>query len=411
MLASLCYNPARMRVRHLSLTNFRLYARLEAALPPGPLILLGANAQGKTSLLEALYYLATGESHHAASDRQLINFLALRSEPQPFARLVAEVEIRREVRRLEIRLIQDTNGNSEGRLRKEVYVNGAKKRVGDLAGLVNVVLFLPQDMAIVEGSPSDRRRYLDLTLAQVEAGYAAALTEYGKALSQRNALLKLLQDGGGAPDQLDFWDEQLCTHGALLLTARAAALAEIEALAAPLHRALTAGTDGLRLAYHPAFDAAAAPDGQLGLPLDVPVHRAGIEAKEIKARLQDRLRATRGEEIARGMTLIGPHRDELRFIANGIDLGTYGSRGQARTAVLALKLAEMEWMRARTGEWPLLLLDEVLAELDLSRRRDLLGRIAEAEQCVLTTTDLALFPQEFREKTAVWNVQNGQISM
>lgn len=397
-----------MRVRHLSLTNFRLYARLESTLPAGPLILVGANAQGKTSLLEALFYLATAQSHHAASDRQLINFLALH-EAQPYARIVAEVETRRQVLRVEIRLIVETTGG-EGRLRKEILVNGVKKRLSDLAGRVNVVLFLPQDMAIVEGSPSDRRRYLDLALAQVDARYSFALGEYAKVLAQRNALLKQLQDKGGNADQLDFWDERLCEHGGLIMAARIAALAELEAIAAPLHRDLTAGADSLRLAYHPAFDPTAAPEGQLGLPLQVPVHQVGLSAQDIRARLRQKLQAARAEEIARGMTLTGPHRDELRFIAGGVDVGTYGSRGQARTAVLALKLAEMEWMRRRSGEWPILLLDEVLAELDGNRRRDLLGRLNGADQVVLTTTDLGLFPPEFRTLATVWTIQNGAVA-
>ena len=350
-----------MRVRHLSLTNFRLYARLEADLPAGPLILVGANAQGKTSLLEAIYYLATAQSHHAASDRQLINFLAL-SETQPFAKIVAEVARGDELKRIDIRLILDPGGNpaerplrsasgtfggaggGEARLRKEFYLNGVKKRLSELAGLVNVVLFLPQDLAMIEDAPADRRRYLDLTLCQVNPAYNFALGEYGKVLTQRNALLKLLQDNpghGGAEAQLDFWDVQLCEYGALIIAARTAALADLEALASPLHRDLTAGSDGLRLAYHPAFDPAAPSNGQIGLPLDVPVHRVGILEAEIQERLKQKLRATRAEEIARGATLSGPHRDEVRFIANGIDVGTYGSRGQARTAVLALKLAEM----------------------------------------------------------------------
>ena len=397
-----------MRVRHISLTNFRLYARLESPLPAGPLILVGANAQGKTSLLEALFYLATAQSHHAASDRQLIHFLALH-EAQPFARIVAEVETRRETLRVEIRLVVDPAAGPDGRLRKDVLINGVKKRVSDLAGRVNVVLFLPQDMAIVEGAPGDRRRYLDLALAQVDPAYHAALGEYAKVLSQRNALLKQLQDRGGAPDQLEFWDGKLCELAGLLMAARIAALAELEALAGPLHRDLTAGTDGLRLAYHPAFDPAEAPEGQLGLPLTVPVHQVGLSAAEIETRLAAKLRACRAEEISRGATLYGPHRDEIRFIANGLDVGTYGSRGQARTAVLALKLAETAWMRARSGEWPLLLLDEVLAELDASRRRDLLSRLAGAEQCVMTTTDLNLFPEEFRAQAAIWTIQNGRV--
>ncbi len=400
-----------MVIRHLSLTNFRLYARLEASLPRGPLVLVGANAQGKTSLLEALYYLATGQSHHATSDRQLINFLALSSEPLPFAKIVAEAasQLESTPKRLEIRLVLDPSQTGEGRLRKEVLVNGVKRRLSDLAGQVNVVLFLPQDLTIIEGSPSDRRRYLDLALSQVDPTYSFALTEYGKVLTQRNALLKQLQERGGGDAQLEFWDERLGEHGALIFTARAAALMELEGLASAIHRDLTRGADGLRLAYHPAYDPAAAPDGQLGLPLDVPVHRVGLTPAEVQAGLVDKLRATRSEEIARGATLSGPHRDEIRFLAGGIDLGTYGSRGQARTAVLALKLAEVDWMRAKTGEWPVLLLDEVLAELDASRRGELLARLGGAEQVVMTTTDRGLFPPGFVERAALWEVEGGRI--
>jgi len=400
-----------MLIRHLSLTNFRLYARLEAGLPAGPLILVGANAQGKTSLLEAVYYLATGQSHHATSDRQLINFLTLRTESLPFARIVAEAVGQQDAtpKRLEIRLILDPTQTGESRLRKEVLVNSVKRRVSDLAGQVNGVLFLPQDLTIIEGSPSDRRRYIDLALGQVDPTYAFALSEYSKVLTQRNALLKQLQERGGPDGQLEFWDERLCEHGALIFNARAAALADLETLASAIHRDLTRGADGLRLAYHPAYDPAGAPEGQLGLPLDVPVHRVGLATADVQAGLRQRLQATRAEELARGMTLCGPHRDEIRFLANGIDLGTYGSRGQARTAVLALKLAEVEWMRTQSGEWPILLLDEVLAELDVNRRRELLARLGGAEQCLLTTTDLTLFPPDFVARATVWEVEAGRI--
>ncbi|MEK7312625.1 MAG: DNA replication and repair protein RecF, partial [Chloroflexota bacterium] len=214
-----------MRVAHLSLTNFRNYTRLEADLPAGPLILVGRNAQGKTSLLESIYYLATASSPHATTDKQLIHWLALRTDPRPFLKIVAEVHTAHEIRRVDIRIeVEDALAGAarEQRLKKTVLVNGLKRRTGDLHGAVNVVLFLPQDMALVEGAPSDRRRYLDSTLCQIDPVYALALGEYQKILTQRNALLKQLQDrNGNGAAELEFWDGELCRHGATLIAARA----------------------------------------------------------------------------------------------------------------------------------------------------------------------------------------------
>ena len=290
-----------MHVRHLSLTNFRNYARLDADLPAGPLLLVGDNAQGKTSLLEAIYYLTAAASPHAASDRQLINFRAQR-ESQPFARIRAEIVTRDQHKRIEIRLIEEAVGPLETRLKKEVYVNGVRKKVGDLAGQFNAVLFLPQDMAVVEGPPTGRRGYLDSTLAQVSRPYADGLAEYNKIISQRNALLKQLGEKGGDPEQLDFWDEQLTRHGALIVQTRAAALDELERLAVPLHRALTRNAETLRLSYRPSYDPAAATNGQIELPMDLPVERGGIALDEIRAGLLRKLRENRADEIAAGQS-------------------------------------------------------------------------------------------------------------
>ncbi|MEK6575452.1 MAG: DNA replication/repair protein RecF [Chloroflexota bacterium] len=404
-----------MRVAHLSLTNFRNYTRLEADLPAGPLILVGRNAQGKTSLLESIYYLATASSPHATTDKQLIHWLALRTDPRPFLKIVAEVHTAHEIRRVDIRIeVEDALAGAarEQRLKKTVLVNGLKRRTGDLHGAVNVVLFLPQDMALVEGAPSDRRRYLDSTLCQIDPVYALALGEYQKILTQRNALLKQLQDrNGNGAAELEFWDGELCRHGATLIAARAKALEEIERFAASIHRELTEGAEHLRLAYHPAFDPLDSDTPQLTFGLDVPVTRAGVAPEIIAQSLREKLEATRRQEIERGMTLTGPHRDDLRFLASGIDLGIYGSRGQGRTAVLSLKLAEMAWMTEKAGEPPILLLDEVLAELDPQRRRDLLKRVGGVEQSVMTTTDLNLFEAGFVEKALVWRVTSGTISM
>ena len=399
-----------MRIGDLSLTNFRNYRRFESRLPSGPLILVGRNAQGKTSLLEAIHYLAAANSPHAGSDRQLIHWLALREEPHPFMRIRAEVLLAGETSIVEVRLELRANGAERDlRLKKTVLVDGLKRRVRELSGVVNVVMFLPQDMVLVEGSPGDRRRYLDATISQVDSTYANAAREYAKVLAQRNALLKNLQERQGTVDQLEFWDEILCAQGATLIARRARALEEIEQYAGALQQELTSEGEHLRLAYRPSYDPTEPPGGQLELGLDSGVRRAAIADAELAAGMLARLRELRREEMQRGMTLVGPHRDEFRFMLSGIDLGEFGSRGQARTAVLALKLAEMAWMRDRSGEWPLLLLDEVLAELDPQRRHDLMQRINGAEQVLLTTADLDMVAPQFRSQARVWRVSAGTV--
>ncbi len=165
----------------------------------------------------------------------------------------------------------------------------------------------------------------------------------------------------------------------------------------------------LRLNFQPAYDPLPSPEGQIGLKLTTEIDRSSLKLDEIRTGFLARLKQVRSEEIARGLTTIGPHRDELRFLANGIDLGDYGSRGQVRTALLAIKLAEVTWMKERTGEWPVILLDEVMSELDLQRRADLLNYTGAGEQVLFTATDAKMFPAEFVESAQVWRVENGSI--
>nr|NIM67827.1 AAA family ATPase [Armatimonadota bacterium] len=196
-----------MRLNHLSLTNFRNFVRLETELAEGLTLVVGANAQGKTSLLESIYYLTGARSPHAANDRQLINFLGLQ-EASPFSRVMGEVSRGDRLHRIEIRILLEAAGPmGEKRTRKEIHINGLKRRVRDLAGGFNAVMFLPQDLRILEGSPGERRRYLDATISQADPLYAESLAEYAKVLSQRNALLKQLQEENGDEGQLTFWDE------------------------------------------------------------------------------------------------------------------------------------------------------------------------------------------------------------
>jgi DNA replication and repair protein RecF len=434
-----------MRLTRIALSNFRNYTRVDLPLPAGPILLHGGNAQGKTTLLEAIYYLATTKSPHTNNDRQLLNWYANGSENLvAVGRLTAEVAPAHEARprQLEMRLIREQSHRwGDASFRREVLVNGVKVRLMDLLGHLNVVLFLPEDVALVSAPPAERRRYLDITLCQVDRRYCQALSQYNKVLSQRNALLRTLQEerrGPAAAEQLQPWDQQLARLGALILLRRARMISELERQAGQIHfRDLTGEAESLRLIYQPRLqlnnNAAAngrpaappsspAPDdgrgkgsNQLSLfkpgAVDDP---AGWLLKrsegELATVLHDALRANHPLEVQRGSTLVGPHRDDVRFQVNGRDLADYGSRGQQRTAVLALKLAEAIWMEARTGERPVLLLDEVLAELDRTRRALLLDHIGAAEQAILTATDPTMFTASFLAQATQMEVADGRIT-
>jgi len=399
-----------MFLKHLSLTNFRNFTRLDVDIPRRVVVLVGANAQGKTSVLEAVYFLAAFTSFQTHADRQIINFDEARNNSLTVTRLIADYQRGNSKHRLEARLILEPMGvvNSQ-RLRKEVLLDGVKKHVSEVIGHFNAVIFVPQMSQIIEGAPEDRRRYLNLALAQSTPMYARVLSEYNQALTQRNALLKSLSERGGSGDQLEVWDDALTRLGAQIILWRIEAVQQIERLASRVHHELTHGAEILRLSYEPAFDPLPKPNGQLGLKISTIVDRSGLELKEIQTSFLERLRGLRNEEIARGVTTIGPHRDELRFLANNIDLADYGSRGQVRTTLLALKLAEVSWMKERTGEWPVILLDEVMAELDVQRRADLLKYVSESEQVLFTTTDLNMFSPEFIQNVDVWKVESGRV--
>ncbi len=398
-----------MYLKHLSLTNFRSFTRLDIDLPKRVVLLVGGNAQGKTSILEAIYFLAAFTSFQTNTDRQLVNFLAAR-EALAVTRLVAEYQRGKARHRLEVRLILEPAGVVNGqRLRKEILLDGVRKQAGDAIGHFNAVIFVPQMSAIIEDGPEERRRYLNLAISQANPTYARVLSEYTQALGQRNALLKALNERGGDARQLQVWDETLAKSGAQIIHWRIQAVQEIERVAARVHHELTHGSEVLRMAYEPAYDPLPRPSGQIGLNLDTVVDRSSLKLDEIQSGFSEKLEQLRGEEIARGVTTIGPHRDEIRFYANGIDLGDYGSRGQIRTTLLSLKLAEVEWMKDRTGEWPVILLDEVMAELDLQRRADLLSYVDKSEQVLFTTTDMNLFANEFTDTAEKWKVQDGTV--
>lgn len=405
-----------MAIRHLSLSNFRNYARLELSLPAAPVVLHGRNAQGKTSLLEALFYLITAHSPYTRHDRQLIHW-RMEQEPLPYARVAAEFDGQQGARqRLEATLLLESQADGRRRLRRQLKLNGVEKRVVDVVGLLQVVLFLPQDLTLVEGAPAERRRFLDTALAQVDADYLRARQAFERLLPQRNALLRRLAETRGDPQQLSFWDERLAETGARLIFARQRLLRELESAAARAHADLSGGEEVLQFRYLPGF----APEQRAG-EMDAPA-LPGLDlsseptVEEIAALYAEQLREERASSILRGVTLSGPHRDELRFLINGRDGGDFGSRGQARSIVLALKLAELAWLRERCGRPPLLLLDEVVAELDARRRSYLLARLMgedegppERPQTLMTTAELAVFDERFLARARVWEVRGGMV--
>jgi DNA replication and repair protein RecF len=201
----------------------------------------------------------------------------------------------------------------------------------------------------------------------------------------------------------------LARHGAFIMWERIRAIREMEEEAKRVHYDLTNGQEVLRLDYQPAFEPLAQPEGQMALPVSAVTDRSGLSVEEIEAGLLAALQGKQREEIARGVTTLGPHRDELRFLSNQIDLGDFGSRGQGRTALLAMKLAEVTWLHQRTGDWPVLLLDETLSELDTQRRADLLSALAKCDQAILTSTDLNMFAPDFVNSHPVWRVDHGMV--
>jgi DNA replication and repair protein RecF len=391
-------------LRELSLVNFRNYVRL-ALVPGAPLtVLRGDNGQGKSNLLEAIYFLATTRSSRAGSDRELVHWRA-RRDTIPFARLEARIARRDVELHVEIVVRADPDTSNEAAqesanvpamppVAKQIKMNGLPTRAVDLVGQVNVVLFTPDDVALVAGAPAGRRRYLDITNSQVSGPYLRALQRYNRVVVQRNSLLRQLRERRQPRAVLEVWNDELVARGAVVVARRLQTIAALNEQIGPLYRQLGGHQATLELAYHPSsFPAEATPSG----------------VDEVAELYRVRLAETMPREIEAGVSLVGPHRDDFSFMVDGVDLHTYGSRGQQRLAVLALKLSEGEFMRRETDESPILLLDDVLSELDPTRRGFVLEQAGREGQTLITTTDLADFPPRFLAQAAVFEVAGGTV--
>jgi DNA replication and repair protein RecF len=406
-----------MHLSHLSLTHFRNYQHLELDFPERVTLLQGENAQGKTNLLEAIFYLATSKPVHAQTEREVVDWRAA-EEPIPYSRVAGHVQNEQGELDLEILLSPRTDNANFTKL---VKINGVSRRSMDLVGQLRAVLFLPEDIKLVDGTPGERRRYLDIALCQIDRTYLRALSSYQKVLAQRNSLLRALCEAEARPAaestdaQLGFWDEQLVQHGSLVVARRQQFASQLNQSASQRHAELSGGRETLELHYLPTFNPGYLSDDDFVRLTDErtgnwpTVAPAALDAATVAEHYFAKLRSRRSRELAAGTTLYGPHRDDLRFVANSRNLRTFGSRGQQRTAALALKLAEITVSTATTGVTPVLLLDDVMSELDAHRRQTLLTALHNTQQAIITTTDLTDFTPEFRAAAQLLHVQNGTV--
>ncbi len=338
-----------MTVKRLAVENFRPYEKAELCPAPGVTLLYGGNAQGKTALIEALYLCCTGRSHRTNRDLELIR------TGQMFTRVTVEAERRDGRHDVEILL-------RPGEKKRLMIGGSVATRSGDLMGHVTGVLFSPEDLRMVKDGPAERRRFVDMELSQMRPSYYAALQRYNRALLQRGTLLKT-----GDLSCLDAWDEQLAKTGAEIMRARVGFVEKLAEIARGVHKSISGG-ERLEIEYRPG--AKVEPNAEALLRL---------------------LQESRSQDLRRMTTSVGPHRDDLAFMIADSDARAYGSQGQQRTLALALKLSELEVMRMETGEYPVLMLDDVMSELDPDRRRLLLERLTGVQTLIASTdpTDLA----------------------
>lgn len=367
-----------MHVAHLSLTDFRSYAAVELALEPGVTSLIGPNGQGKTNLVEALGYVATLASHRAAQDAPLVRVGAERA--------VVRVQVVRDGRPTLVEIEV-----TPGRANRARVNRGPVPRAREVLGLLRTVLFAPEDLALVKGEPAQRRQFLDDLLVARAPRYAGVRQDYERVVRQRSALLKsagaAIRRGQGDVRTLDVWDQHLATTGAELLAGRLRLVTE---LAEPVRRAYEWVSQG-------QGDTASSYRSALGEDLLVQVSGAPAGGRELlQARLLEATSRMRSTELDRGVCLVGPHRDDLMLTLGAMPAKGYASHGESWSYALALRLASYELLRHEAGGDPVLVLDDVFAELDVGRRGRLAELVADAEQVVVT----AAVPEDVPETLA-----------
>jgi DNA replication and repair protein RecF len=362
----------------LSLRNYRNYEEIEIETKERVNLFVGPNAQGKTNLLEAIYVAAITKSHRTSKDKELIRW------GESASILHAEVQKKYGLYKLDLSITQQG---------KKAKINGLEQRkLSDFIGTMNVVMFAPEDLEIVKGAPGIRRRFLDMELGQVQPGYVHELQQYYKILVQRNNYLKQPHANSADPALMDIWNEQLARYGVKIMRKRQNFITKLQQWAEQVHAGITNRQEQLRILYQPSFKADSLDDEAV-----------------LFEQFMIKLSQLREQEIKRGMTLIGPHRDDMTLLINDKEAQTYGSQGQQRTTALSLKLAEIELIREETGEYPILLLDDVLSELDRNRQTQLIETFQGRIQIFITTTGIETIDMNKLENADIFQVHQGRI--
>ncbi len=358
-----------MVIKSIELKNFRNYPQLKIDLSQGINIFYGDNAQGKTNILEAIYVCATTKSHRGSKDGEMVKF----GEDESHIKMgILKKDI---MYRIDMHLKRNKS--------KGIAVDGIPiKKSSELFGIANIVIFSPEDLQLIKRGPAQRRRFIDLELCQLDKIYVYSLVNYNKVVIQRNQLLKDLPFRQDLADTLSIWDEQLVSYGQKIIEIRTTFIKELNRIVADIHKKISGGREELVVEYEPSVN---------------------------KEEFGERLLKTRDKDIRQKMTLIGPHRDDISFLINGVDIRKFGSQGQQRTAALSLKMAEIELVKLRVGQNPILLLDDVLSELDGNRQMKLLDSI-ENVQTLITCTGLDDFVNNRFHIDKIFCVKDGAVS-
>lgn len=368
-----------MYIEQLQLSNYRNYEELSLQFSPKINVFIGENAQGKTNVMESIYVLAMAKSHRTSNDKELIHWNA------DYGKIKGVIQ--KKYGPLPIELILSKKGK-KGKLN-----HLEQTRLSNYIGQMNVVMFAPEDLNVVKGSPQIRRRFIDMEIGQISSVYLHDLLNFQKVLKQRNHLLKMNQGKSNMNDVMfDVYTEQYIQVAVKIIHKRFKFMELLQKWAEPIHSGISRGLETLVIKYQPVT----------GMESDWTI-------EELSNYLEKKLAEIKQRELDRGVTLLGPHRDDLQFTVNGYDVQTYGSQGQQRTTALSLKLAEIELIKQETRETPILLLDDVLSELDDYRQSHLLNTIQGGVQTFVTTTSVEGIHHETIQHAEMFHVKQGEI--